>query len=662
MTTPMHTSTPCPHLMSPFRIGPLAVRNRIVGAPHGTSLGEDNLVSDSNVAYYREKALGGAAIIITESMRVHPTGLPYAGAIALYDPRNKERLRRIPEVVHAEGGLVFAQLNHAGRNMKPGYTGRVLWSASPLASPLHGEVAHEMDAGDIAEVTRGYAESAANAIAAGFDGVEIHGAHGYLLQQFLSPWCNQRTDDYGGSFDNRLRFTLEVVQAVRAAVPRNKVVGIRLSAEEWIEEGIHLEEMAEVARRLAAGGGVDYIHVSTSTYHPDSWSNQIPDMHMPMGAFVEHAAALKQAVRGTPVAIFAVGRIHDPHLAESVIAEGKADMVAMARQLIADPQWPNKVAQNRLGEIRACIACNQGCVGRLSQSMSIRCVVNPTAGREKEWGSWTVEPAARPGHVVVVGAGPAGLEAARVAAQRGHRVTLFEQAAQMGGQVNDAILAPGRQDFGKLVDFLAREVLRLGVTIKLSTAATSDMIAALTPDAVVVATGGLQPLSKPAALPTLDVVSAQRQLAAGTLQAPRHAVIVDENGQYHAYGLAEALAAKGSQVDLVCAKPGIAWQMPQISVIPLQKRLRRAGVNIHVGSTIAAIDGVGVRLRAALRDTEVPIDSIDLLVHARLPLPDKTLAIALRARLPNVHVIGDCSAPRGAQEAMAEGHRVGRLV
>lgn len=255
--------------MSPFRIGPLAVRNRIVGAPHGTSLGEDNLVSDSNVAYYREKARGGSAIIITESMRVHPTGLPYAGAIALYDPRNKERLRRIPEVVHAEGGLVFAQLNHAGRNMKPGYTGRVLWSASPLASPLHGEVAHEMDAGDIAEVTRGYADSAANAIAAGFDGVEIHGAHGYLLQQFMSPWCNHRTDAYGGSFDNRLRFTLEVVAAVRAAVPRSKVVGIRLSAEEWIEEGIHLDEMTEVARRLAATGGIDYIHVSTSTYHPD---------------------------------------------------------------------------------------------------------------------------------------------------------------------------------------------------------------------------------------------------------------------------------------------------------------------------------------------------------------------------------------------------------
>ena len=651
-----------PHLLSPMQIGALRARNRIVGSPHGTSLAEDNLVSDSNVAYYREKARGGAAIIITESMRVHPTGLPYGGAIALYDPRNDDRLPRIPEAVHAEGGFVFAQLNHAGRNMKPGFTGWPLWSASPLASPIHGEIPHEMDQGDIGELIRAFADSAARAHAAGFDGVEIHGAHGYLLQQFLSPWCNRRTDDYGGSLDNRVRLTLEVVRAVRAAVPRSHVVGIRLSAEEWIEEGIHLEEMTEVARRVAASGGVDYIHVSTSTYHPDSWPNQIPDMHTQMAPFVHHAAAIKKAVKEFPVAVFTVGRIHDPQLAEAVIAEGKADMVAMARQLIADPHWPRKVAENRIGEIRACIACNQGCVGRLAQAQSIRCVVNPAAGREKDWGSWTLQPAPKPGSVVIVGAGPAGLEAARVAATRGHRVTVLEKESRVGGQVNDAVLAPGRKDFGKLVRFLADEVDRLGVKVELSTAATAESVLAMAPDAVIVATGGTQAPLRDTKPRSLDAVSALRQLSSGKLGTPRHVIVVDEIGQYQAYGIAEALAAAGCRVELVTAKPAIAWQVPAVSAIPLQKRLRKGGVQIHTASTVAAVEGATVRLRSALRDGELWLEQLDLLVYARLPVPNDHLVRELRARMKAVHVIGDCAAPRGAQEAMSEGHRVGRQV
>lgn len=651
-----------PNLLSPMQIGPLRTRNRIVGAPHGTSLGEDNLVSDANVAYYREKARGGAAVLVTESMRVHPTGLPYAGGIALYDPRNRDRLPRIPQVVHAEGGFVFAQLNHAGRNMKPGFTGRTLWAPSPLASPLHGETPHEMDQGDIEELIAAFSDCAARAAAAGFDGVEIHGAHGYLLQQFLSPWCNRRTDEYGGSLDNRMRLTLEVIKAVRAAVPRSKVVGIRLSAEEWIEEGIHLEEMTEVARRVAASGGVDYIHVSTSTYHPESWPNQIPDMHMPMAPFVDHAAAIRKAVKGFPVAIFAVGRIHDPHIAESVIAEGKADMVAMARQLIADPHWPRKVAENRLGEIRSCIACNQGCVGRLALAQSIRCVVNPAAGREKEWGSWTIEAAGKPGHVVVVGAGPAGLEAARVAALRGHRVTMIEKDSRVGGQVNDAVLAPGRQDFGKLTGFLAREIERLGVKLQLSTSASAASVLVLKPDSVVVATGGTQASLPATVLRSLDAVTALRQLSSGALEAPRHVVIVDDIGQYQAYGLAEAFVAAGSLVELVTAKPAIAWQIPAVSAIPLQKRLRTGGVQIHAAASVAAFESGAVSLRSSLRGGETRLEEVDLIVYARPVIPDDRLARELRACMKAVHVIGDCAAPRGAQEAMSEGHRVGREI
>jgi mycofactocin system FadH/OYE family oxidoreductase 2 len=663
MNNETHTMSAYANLLSPLNIGPVRARNRIVCSPHGTSLGEDNLVSESNIAYYREKALGGAAIVITESMRVHPTAVPYSGAMALYDPRNIDLLKKISEVIHAGGALAYVQMNHAGRNMKAGHNGYPLWSPSPLASPLHGEIPHEMDHGDIRDVVASFADCARRVEAAGFDGAEVHGAHGYLMQQFLSPWCNQRTDEYGGSFDNRYRFMREVLEAVRAAVSHRFAIGIKISAEEWIEGGVHLDEMKEVARRIAAAGLVDHIHVSTSTYHPESYPNQIPDMHLPMAPFVHHAAAIREVVKGYPVAIFAVGRIHDPKIAEKVIAEGQADMVAMARQLIADPEWPKKVAEDRVDEIRSCIACNQGCIGRVAQQQTIRCVVNPVAGREKEWGSWKFTPASAARNVLIVGAGPAGLEAARVAALRGHRVTVFEKQTRVGGQLNDAVLAPGRTEFGKLVDFLSKEVHRLGVTVKLGTAATAQELLALAPDAVILATGAT-PAAATArgSLATLNAVDALKMLSSGELRPPLKAVVIDEVGQYQTYGVVEALATAGTRVDLVTAKPAIGWHIPTVSLLTLMQRLKAAGVQIHTSSSVGPVEDGTVKIRSSLRTTETVLKEVDLVVHAQLPIPDTTLSRELRERLVDIQVIGDCASARSVLEATSEGHRAGRAV
>lgn len=654
--------TAYPNLFSPIDIGPVRVKNRIATSGHGTCLAEANQVSEAHLAYYRDKARGGVGLVVTESMRVHPTGLPYAGAIAAFDARNAQGLARLAETVHAEGARIFAQLNHAGRAMRSSYSGRPLWSASPIASPIHGEEPHAMDHGDIAELIDAFADCAGRLRDAGVDGVEVHGAHGYLLQQFLSPWCNKRQDEYGGSLENRLRLVLEVLGAVRQVVPSRMALGIRLSAEEWIEGGLGLDEMKEVARRVAATGWVDYISVTQSTYHPDSWPTMIPDMHTRPAPFVLLTSAIRQVVSGSPVRVFAVARIHTPELAESAIAGGHADLVSMARQLIADPEWPRKVQEGRENEIRFCIACNQGCIGNVGQHQPIRCLVNPTAGREKEWGLGTLHRAPRPRHVLVVGGGPAGLEAARVAALRGHRVTLLEKADRLGGQVNDAVLAPGRQEFGGIVRYLGQEVARLGVTVRVGAEATVESVLAAAPDAVILATGGVpRPVPPLAEIVALDAVTALRRLTGEQMQPPRRAVVVDEIGQYQAYGLVEALAAAGSRVELVTTRPAIGWHVPPISLHPLLKRLREAKVQIHTSVSVSDIRGDTVHLALRQRDAEVTLDGVDLIAYAWLPAPHTPLA-SLRSRLANVHVIGDCASPRGALEAISEGHRVGRAL
>lgn len=646
-------------LFTPIKLGPLELKNRLVSAPHGTCLGFDNLVTEGHEAYYVTKARGGVGLIIMESTRVHPTGMPYAGAIAFHDERNRPRLARLVERIKAEDTPVVVQLNHEGAAMKAGYSGYPMWSPSAVPSPLHEDVPHAMDLRDIAELRRSFRTCTQTAAATGFDGVEIHGAHGYLLHQFLSPWFNHRTDRYGGTSANRRRLLLEVLEDARSALPNGQVLGVRVSADEWIDNGLHTDEMEDIAADIAARDLADYIHVSVSTYHPDSYWTMIPDMHEGQAPFADQIARIRKAVPDR-VRVIGVGRIHDPAIAARLVENGTLDMVAMARQLIADPEWPNKVRQGRIEEIRPCIACNQGCVGVLAHHRTIRCVANATAGREKTWHpeNFDQAPARR---VLVVGGGIAGLEAARVAAARGMKVTLIERRPVLGGQAAVAATAPGRSEFGRLVNYLERDARRRGVSIIVGREATPDTVEAEAPDAVIIATGGSQAI--PDMLlgrPAMGCATALERLAnsPGTF-AGRHVLLIDRTGFYQSYATAEAVGGAGAKITLVTPDPTIGAKLPQVNLHRMLKRLREAGVEIAVGA-IAEQDGTDIVLRNTLRGTTTPLPEVDLIVVASLPEPQNHLARWARERFEIAHVIGDSVSPRSTLEAMYDGHRIGR--
>ncbi len=647
-------------LFAPASLGPLLLRNRIISAPHGTCQAVDNLISEAHEAYYGTKARGGVGLIITESMRVHPTGLPYSGAIALYDERNRERLARLAQGVKQHGAALVAQLNHAGRAMKPGYSGHPLWSSSPIASPLHGEVPHAMDRRDIDELRRAFRNGASRVVEAGFDGVEVHAAHGYLLQQFLSPWANTRSDEYGGSIENRRRLLLEILEEVRSVVPRDRVLGVRISSEEWVEGGLHTEDMEQVAQELGRRRLVDYIHVSSSTYHPDSYWTMIPDMHEGMAPFADRIGRIKSAVSNMGVRVIGVGRIHDAAIAETLVENGTLDFVAMARQLIADPEWPNKVREGRLDEIRPCIACNQGCIGVVAQHQPIRCVVNPTAGRERSWDPEIFQQGEAL-KVVVVGGGVAGLEAARVAAAQGQRVVLFERSAHLGGQARTATLAPGRGEFSRLLTYLETDARRRGAEIRLSIEATPEAITAEAPDAVVVACGArhhVEPIMF--GRPAIDAVEALNRVRDDPAAfAGRHILLVDDAGHYQSYGTAEALAAAGAAITLVTSKPSIGAKLPTVNLHRMLKRLKASGVRCFDGSTLVA-GGEGVSVRDVASGSLTALSGVDLVVVSGAPSPSDDLVAWARENFDDVHVVGDCASPRSALEAMHDGHRVAR--
>jgi len=387
--------------------------------------------------------------------------------------------------VREQGAAIFAQLNHGGREHNPLITRRPLVAPSPIVSPKGGEVPHELTLEEIVEIVRSFADAATRALAAGFQGVEVHAGHGYLLQQFLSPWSNHRTDAYGGSVEHRMRMLVEVLQAVRAAVPRPAVLGVRISADEFAPGGLGVPQMQEIAARIVDTGLIDYLSVSQGSYaDPGSF---IPDASFGHLPFVHLTRAIREVV--TTVPIVAVGSIVTPDEAESVLAEGAADLVGMTRAHISDPHLMRKVVQERTADIRQCILCNQGCFGRLLKGIDISCVQNPAVGRERDWPQDPVPATEHPRRVVVVGAGPGGLECAWVAAARGHDVTLLEAEEHLGGTVRTMAEQDEHREWRHVVSWRERMLAQHGVQVRTGVTADALTIEALRPNTVVVATG-----------------------------------------------------------------------------------------------------------------------------------------------------------------------------
>ena len=429
-------------LLSPFRLKHLELKNRVMMTAHVTNMAPLHLPTEQHVAYYRDRARGGIGLIVMGFPSVHPAGTNNVQEIAGYDPAIVPGLRAIADAVHEHGTPIIAQLGHAGRQGNSAYTMRPLMAPSPIPCPLNREMPKAMEAEDLDEVVEGHALAASHVQSAGLDGVEIHSAYGgYLLSSFLSPYMNEREDEYGGDLDGRMRLPLRVVHAVRDRVGPEYIVGMQINGDDFSPGGIELPEAQVIAQRLIATGALDYLVVKGSTYFVAD--QNVPDWQHERALWLPLAAGIKSAVGAFPV--FAVGRINDPAEANAVIERGQADMVAMTRQDIADPETVRKLVEGRAEDVRGCISCNQGCLDMLPKGRHITCIHNPAAGYEAELGIGTLRPATAPKRVVVVGGGPAGMKVAETAARRGHDVRLLERRDELGGQVRLATAVPGRE-------------------------------------------------------------------------------------------------------------------------------------------------------------------------------------------------------------------------
>ena len=481
-------------LFEPIALRGVDIPNRIVMPSMTTRLATpDGVVTPELIRYYVARAEGGAGLVTVEMCSPEPAGRHRAGELGIFHDRFLPGLQELTSRLKAAGARSAIQIGHAGGHTRQDVTG-----VPPVApSALQHEVQEvdtrtvvplELSRERIRDVVKAFAEATARAKRAGFDVVEIHGAHGYLIAQFLSPLDNHRTDEYGGSLRNRARFALEVMQACRERVGDYPLV-FRFSADEYAPGGLTLEEACEMAPWLVEAGA-DALHVTGGCYRSrPSGALMIPPMGYPEATFLHLAREIKKRVT---VPVIAVGRLHDPSLVERLLAEGQADMVALGRQLIADPEWPRKVREGRLDEIRPCIACNT-CVDGMREGGRLQCLVNPLAARETEF---ELRPADRSRSVLVVGGGPAGMEAARLLALRGHRVALVEREPKLGGQLQLAAKAPVFQNVEteapillKLVAFLARQLSKAGVDVRLARTVTAELVRELRPEVVVLATG-----------------------------------------------------------------------------------------------------------------------------------------------------------------------------
>ncbi|MDA4129543.1 MAG: FAD-dependent oxidoreductase, partial [Thaumarchaeota archaeon] len=466
--------TPLNRLMEPVEVGPCTLRNRIVSSANYSAMAEDHFFGERISLYHTEKAKGGVALTITEELSVHPSSdFGQARNVKAYDERAVRGFKLFSSMVHAHGALTVGQLWHGGVNV----TNRDPWnlginiplSVSPMASPMFPDgttVPKEMTLEDIREIQKGYVISARNLISGGFDGVEIHATHGYLPNQFLSPLYNRRTDEYGGSKQNRMRFLSELVELLDGETGNKKILGVSIVGDEHFPGGLVLEDTIPVIQELDATGKVDYFSVTAGGFALKSNLNN-PPMYFDYSLFREIFPVVKKVLKHAK--LFAIGRIVDPVLAEEILSRGEADAVVMMRAQIADPHLANKIHQGRLGDIIPCVGCNQACFGHVTMwANPISCILNPTVGREKEWGEGSLKPAIVPKRIAVIGGGPAGCEAAIIASRRGHQVTLFEGKNSIGGQVLLAATLPGRSDFGLAIHYWERQLEKLNVSVVLN--------------------------------------------------------------------------------------------------------------------------------------------------------------------------------------------------
>ena len=656
------------YLFSPLKIKNVTIRNRILMTAHGTLMGAAGFPSEKLIDYYVEKAKGGCGLLTSEFATVHPG---YTSVLNGCDRSLMPEYVKMVDAVHEHGAAIVQQLGCIGRQRLPGQ--RLTWAASPMPMAffdLVGLTPKEMEIEEIKDVVRRWGESAAMFRECGYDGVEIHSLYSnYLLSGFLSPYSNKRTDEYGGSLENRMRIIYEVIDSVRANVGDDFIVGIAVNGDDFTPGSLDFEDWRQVTSLLSETGKLDYMVVKAGTY----WTPNmvVPDMQHPLGLWVPHASGIKEVVKDTFV--FTVGRINDPVFAEKVLADGHADMVGMTRAQVADPELANKAREGRIEDIRPCVGCNDGCWGMLWGGFG--CIHNPAAANERQYGMGTLKKTDNPKHILIVGGGPGGLKAAEIAAKRGHKVTLFEKKDHLGGQVCIAAKGAGRAELEGITRYLIQQIDKLDVDIHLNTDVTAQMILDTNVDAVILATGSTPRRITHTGIPPYDPenpdtpgVDQENVLTSWDLLEKEietgDTVLVADDGEGHWKGvsIAELLLDQGKNVKMISPHDRFAFDLTAERKLPLLRRILKKGLDFSPYTMIKEIDGNTVSLYNVHSREEWDIDGIDHVVLAYYHKANDDLYKALKGKVDELHRIGDCVAPRMIGDAIRDGENVARAL
>jgi len=641
-------------MFEPTLLGPLQVKNRLVMAPMGTRLASEiGGVTQRQIDYYAERAKGGIGTIITEVTCVdHPLGITGPTNLTLHDNSYIGGHNELVEAVHAQGAKIICQLVHAGRQTRPSSI-KGMQPVAPSAIPCRflNVVPRELTTGEVEEIVKRFVEAALRVRTAGYDGVELHGAHGYLIAQFMSLSSNKREDKYGGDFKNRMNFPLEIIRGIKKSIGENYPLSFRISADEFVEEGRSLEESKEAARLLEEEG-IHVLNVSAGAY--DSFPTLIEPMSYEEGWKIYLAEEIKKVVK---IPVIGVGVIRTPAVAEKILRDGRVDFLALGRTLLADPHWPNKARDGRVDEIIKCISCNTGCIGgRIFRDLHIRCAVNPITGREQGYG--TLIPAGKKKKVLIVGGGPAGMEAARIAQMRGHRVTLAEKEGKLGGQLRLAAVPPGKDKINWYSDYLMGQMKKLKIKVQLKQVVTPGYVQRLKPDAVIVATGAapwvpdIPGVQGPKVVKAWDVLERKKKVEGTRVVVAGGGTVGCETALF--------LASPGRKVTIVEMLDGVALDMEPINRMDLRARMEKAGIEVLLRKKLKQITGEGVIvLDEAGKEERILADRVVLALGVK---PEDALFRKLAGKIPELHVIGDSRHAGKIIDAAYDGSRVGRLI